>query len=126
MKKRSWLGKNLPKIIAFVLLTVICFFYLVPLIYGVFGSFRSYSDFQDNPGSLFPSSWDAFTLDGFKELFAKTELIPGRENEWFPIWNWLLNSAIVSIGGTLLYLLIASCAAESSSFSGNSSNGKNS
>ena len=116
MKKRSWLGKNLPKIIAFVLLTVICFFYLVPLIYGVFGSFRSYSDFQDNPGSLLPSSRDAFTLDGFKELFAKTELIPGRENEWFPIWNWLLNSAIVSIGGTLLYLLIASCAAYAFTF----------
>ena len=44
-------------------------------------------------------------------MFSKTKFIPERANEWFPIWNWLGNSLIVALGGTLLYLLIAAFAA---------------
>lgn len=111
MKKASWLGKNLSKIIAFLILLFVSLFFLTPIIWGIFGSFREASDFQNHPASFFPSSWDKFTLDGYKELFSKTEYIEGRGNEWYPVWNWLLNSLIVSLGGTLLYLVIASFAA---------------
>lgn len=111
MHKRSWIGKNLSKIIAFVSLCVICFIFLLPIVYGVFGSFRTYDDLATYPDSIFPTSLNAFTFDGYKELFSKTKFIPERANEWFPIWNWLGNSLIVALGGTLLYLLIAAFAA---------------
>lgn len=111
MQKRSWLGKNLAKILAFMFLTLFCLLWITPLLYGLFGSVRTYEDFIQNPSSLFPTSWDAFTLDGFKELFSKTQFNPSHANEWYPIWNWLLNSFIVALGGTLLYLVIACAAA---------------
>lgn len=111
MKKRSWIGRNKTKLFAFIVLTIISTIFVLPLLYGVLGSFRSYSDFSSNPSSFFPSNWDAFTLDGYKELFSKTHFIKENANEWYPIWNWLLNSLIVSICGTLLYLAIAAFAA---------------
>ena len=64
-----------------------------------------------NPEKFFPSDWDAFTFDGYKELFSKAEFNSTTPNEWYPIWNWLFNSLIVALGGTLLYLVIAALAA---------------
>lgn len=116
MKKRSLIGKKCVRVLIFVILLLVSLLMLMPLIWGLFGSFRHYSDFLDAPGSFFPSRWDAFTLDGYKELFSKTEFIKERSNEWFPIWNWLLNSLIVSLGGTLIYLVIASFAAYAFTF----------
>lgn len=110
MKKNSWLGRNLGKTIAFVVLLSVSILMLTPIIWGVLGSFRNWRDFQTHSSSFFPS-WDAFTFDGYKELFSKTQKIESHANEWFPIWNWLLNSLVVAIGGTLLYLIIAAFAA---------------
>ena len=110
MKRNTWLGKNLGKCIAFTLLLIVSILFLIPIVWGVFGSFRHYSDFQSNSSGFFPS-WDAFTLDGYRELFSKTEFVEGYGNEWFPIWNWLLNSFIVAVFGTLAYLVVASLAA---------------
>lgn len=109
-------GKRTTKIIAFIILVLVCFIMLLPIIWGVFGSVRKSADFASNPKSFFPSSWDAFTFDGYIELFSKTQFDPARSNEYFPIWNWLFNSLIVSIGGTLLYLIIAALAAYAFSF----------
>lgn len=111
MFRRSWIGRNLSKIISFVVLLAVSLLFLVPLIYGVFGSVRTYNDLTGHPESLFPTSASAFTWDGYKELFTKTKYVGSHANEYFPIWNWLLNSLIVSLGGTLVYLLIASFAA---------------
>lgn len=111
MSKRSWLGKNATKIIAFVILLAVSVLFLLPLVYGVFGSVRTYNDLSGHPESLFPTSVSAFTWDGYRELFSKTQYVSTNANEYFPIWNWLLNSLIVAIGGTLVYLLIASFAA---------------
>ncbi len=104
-------GKKVSKIIAFTLLLLISVLMLLPLVWGVAGSFRDSSDVFAHPEKFFPSDWDAFTLDGYMELFSKTEYVSTHANEWYPIWNWLLNSLIVSIGGTVAYLLIASLAA---------------
>lgn len=111
MQKRSWLGKNKAKIFAFVALAIISFIFVMPLIYGIFGSFRKYTDFMYHTDSFLPSNWDAFTFEGYSELFSKTEFVKENANEWYPIWNWLFNSLIVALGGTLLYLIIASLAA---------------
>ena len=111
MRRDTWLGRNAGKLIAFLILLLVSVLMLLPIIWGVFGSFRDYNDFNLHASSFFPSNWDAFTFDGYAELFSKTELIPSQANEYYPIWNWLFNSLIVAIGGTLLYLLIASLAA---------------
>ncbi|HOE15331.1 MAG TPA: carbohydrate ABC transporter permease [Candidatus Paceibacterota bacterium] len=109
-------GKKITKTVAFITLTIVCILMLLPIVWGVFGSFRRSGDFTSYPASFFPSKWDAFTLDGYRELFSKTEYIPTHSNEYFPIWNWLFNSLIVAIGGTLLYLIIASFAAYAFAF----------
>ena len=111
MQKRSRISKNLGKIIAFLVLLFISLIMLIPIIWGVFGSFRDPNDFYNNPSNFFPSNWDAFTLEGYESLFSHTVYDEAHANEYFPIWNWLFNSLIVSVGGTLLYLVIASCAA---------------
>jgi len=111
MKKNSWISRNLSKIIAFSILLLVSILFLIPIIWGVFGSFRDSNDFFTNSSSFFPSNWAAFTLDGYKDLFSHTKFDSAHANEYFPIWNWLFNSLIVSIGGTLLYLLVASLAA---------------
>jgi Na+-driven multidrug efflux pump len=64
---------------------------------------------MNNPGSFFPTDWTQITLDGYAELFSKTKFDSATANEWYPIWNWLLNSLIVSIVGTVIYLLLAAC-----------------
>lgn len=111
MRRDTWLGRNAGKLIAFLILLLVSVLMLLPIIWGVFGSFRDYNDFNLHASSFFPSNWDAFTFDGYAELFSKTEFIPSQANEYYPIWNWLFNSLLVAIGGTLLYLLIASLAA---------------
>lgn len=111
MSGRTWIGKNLGKIIAFVVLLAISLLFLLPLIYGVFGSVRTYNDLSGNASSIFPTSFSAFTWDGYRELFSRTKYVSTNANEYFPIWNWLFNSLIVALGGTLLYLIIAAFAA---------------
>ncbi len=108
--------KQVTKVIAFIVLTIVCIMMLLPIVWGVFGSFRKSGDFTAFPDYFFPSKWEAFTFEGYRELFSKTEFIPTRANEYFPIWNWLFNSLVVAIGGTLLYLVIASFAAYAFAF----------
>lgn len=111
MQKDLNSGNRRSKMLAFIVLTIISVLMLLPIVWGFIGSFRESSDFFNNPDKFLPSSWDKFTLDGYKELFSKTEYISTQANEWYPIWNWLLNSLIVALGGTLIYLAIASMAA---------------
>lgn len=111
MQNRTWLGKNLAKIFAFIALLIISAIFILPIIWGMIGSFRSASDFSLFPEKFFPSNWSAFTLDGYKQLFSRTTFIESNANEWFPIWNWILNSFVVSIFGTLLSLVISTLAA---------------
>lgn len=104
-------GKKVSKTIAFIALFIISVLMLLPLVWGVAGSFRKSSDIFLHPDKFFPSDWSAFTFDGYRELFSKTTYEPSHANEWYPIWNWLVNSLIVAVGGTVCYLIIASMAA---------------
>ncbi len=111
MRKDLNSGNKVSKVLAFITLAIISLLMMLPIFWGFIGSFRESSDFFSNPDKFFPSSWDKFTLDGYAELFSKTEFVSTNANEWYPIWNWLLNSLIVALGGTLIYLVIASMAA---------------
>ena len=73
-----------------------------PLIYALFSSFKSASDMSTYPPKLFPSVW---TTENYSSVFKLA-----------PIFRYMLNSAIVSISGTLLRLTTASLAAFSFAF----------
>lgn len=111
MAKSLKSGKKKIKVGAFIILLLVSIIMLIPIFWGVLGSFRDSNDFAVNPSNFFPSNWDAFTFDGYVELFSKTKYIETQSNQYYPIWNWLFNSLIVSLGGTLLYLVIAASAA---------------
>lgn len=111
MSKSLDSGKQVGKVLAFLVLLLVSALMLFPIVWGFVGSFRESGDFFSHPDKFFPSNWDKFTLDGYKELFSKTEYVSTNANEWYPIWNWLLNSLIVALGGTLIYLAIAAMAA---------------
>lgn len=104
-------GKKVSKALSFFILVAVSVLMIIPLVWGVAGSFRTSNDVLANPEKFFPSDWDAFTFDGYKELFSKAEFNSTTPNEWYPIWNWLFNSLIVALGGTLFYLVIAALAA---------------
>ncbi|MFA5235754.1 MAG: carbohydrate ABC transporter permease [Bacilli bacterium] len=111
MKMRMWLTNNLAKIVSFILLAAFSIIAMSPIIWGVFGSFRTWRDLTNNSASFFPTSWSAFTFDGYLELFSRSVFNPSHANEYFPIWRWALNSLFVAVASTGLYLIIASLAA---------------
>ena len=109
--KKTWLKKHYPQLISFIILLIITFFMLIPIFWGIVGSFRSSADFVKDPSSFFATSFSEISFKGYEELFSHATYNPEDPNSYYPIWNWLLNSLIVALGGTLLYLVIASLAA---------------
>ena len=81
MFRRSWIGKNLSKIIAFIILLSVSLLFLLPLVYGVLGSVRTYNDLTGHPESLFPTSPAAFTWDGYKEHLSKKQYVESQANQ---------------------------------------------
>lgn len=100
-----YVSRRFIQINCFVFLFVFCAFWLSPLVIGVLGSFTSESSFTYEPGQLFPES--GFTFDNYLKLFNSTDVDGTR----IPVERWVLNSFIVSIASTALYLLISGFAA---------------
>ena len=110
---------NIGKIVSFIILACFCIFWISPFLVMFFGSLRGYRDALNYPRELFyPHS--GYTFENFKiilfgiypedmtEVYNSTlELRLGR---------WFLNSCVSAIGGTLLYLLVASLAAYAFTF----------
>ncbi len=114
LKKRKLLPDNkffyyvnnrFVQINCFVFLLVFSLFWLAPLVIGVLGSFTSEYSFTYEPGELFPSS--GLTFENYIRLFNQTDLDGTR----VPVERWVLNSFIVAISSTFLYLLITGFAA---------------
>ena len=104
-KLGRYFNDNLLKFNAFVLLFLFCVVWVIPLIVGVLGSFTSKEAFEYQPGHLIPA--DGFTFDNYLDLFTQTRV----DGTTYPVANWLLNSFIVSVASTFLYLLVAGAAA---------------
>lgn len=100
-----YLSRRFIQINCFVFLFVFCAVWLSPLLIGVLGSFTSESSFTYEPGQLFPES--GFTFENYLKLFSSTDVDGSR----LPVERWVLNSFIVSISSTFLYLLISGFAA---------------
>lgn len=114
LKKQSLLPDNkftyyvsnrMVQINCFVILFVFCAIWLSPIIIGVIGSFTSEYSFTYEPGQLFPES--GYTFENYLKLFNKTDVDGTR----IPVERWVLNSFIVAIASTFLYLLISGFAA---------------
>lgn len=109
---------NVGKLIAFIILLLFSLFWISPFIIMFFGSLRGYLDTMNYPKELFyPHS--GYTLENYKLLLL------GEYPEGMGIYNsvqeykigrWFLNSCFSAIGGTLLYLLVASLAAYTFTF----------
>ncbi len=108
------------KVISFVILLVFVIVWLSPFVILVFGSLRSGADTVFYPKELIPPH-TGYSNEMY--IFILTGKIPASLNspgfvasKYFHLWRWFLNSCISAIGGTLLYLLVASMAAYAFTF----------
>lgn len=97
--KRS---KNLGKYVSSAILLIVCLLLLFPLVWGVISSFRDANDLRFYPGSFLPTNLKAWTIQNYISIFSSEE---------YPVFNWIINSFIVSLATTFIYLAIASLAA---------------
>ena len=108
------------KIMAFVFLAVFCVIWISPFIIMLTGSLRGFRDNLQYPEKLFyPHS--GYTLENFEILL--TGVYPegvvhnlANGGKGYPVFRWFLNSCFSAIGGTVLYLFVASLAAYAFTF----------
>lgn len=118
-KKEHPSKKKIPvgKIIAFIILAAFCFIWVLPFVIMLCGSLRSRLDNQAFPEELFyPHS--GYTLENYKILLTGVypEGVVHNSTVDYTIGRWFVNSCISAIGGTLLYLFVASMAAYAFTF----------
>lgn len=85
----------------FVFLSVFGAFMALPLVYTVITAFKPVNELFLFPPRFFVRNP---TLDNFVTMFQLTQAM------WIPFSRYLFNSLFVAIGGTALYILIASMA----------------
>ena len=109
---------NIGKVMAFTVLLLFCILWMSPFIIMFFGSLRGYTDTMLYPKKLFyPHS--GYTLENYEMLlFGKLPEGIGQVNsvQDYKIGRWFLNSCFSAIGGTVLYLFVASLAAYAFTF----------
>ncbi|HAV19555.1 MAG TPA: carbohydrate ABC transporter permease [Firmicutes bacterium] len=91
--------KKRRKRVAFWLLFCLAVLWMLPLLWAIGTSFKSTTEITTNVINIIPHSP---TLENYIALFAHTDM--------YPIFDWLRNSAFISIIHTLLYLSVASLA----------------
>ena len=105
------------KIVSFVILAAFCFIWVLPFIIMFLGSLRGYIDNQLYPDELFyPHS--GYTLENYN-ILLKGEYPDGlihSTTQEYKIGRWFINSCFSAIGGTALYLFVASLAAYAFTF----------
>ena len=111
-------AKKFPtfKVVSFILLFLFCMLWISPFIILFTGAFRSASDAMFYPGEIiYPHI--GYTIEQFEWILAgKIPTIGGQEVQQesvqtYQFGYWIANSFFSAIGGTLIYLLVASLAA---------------
>lgn len=107
---------QLAKVLSFAFLIVFCVLWVSPFIVMITGSLRGYMDNRMYPKEIFyPHS--GYTLENYKiVLFGQFPDDVVHNSVEYPVFNWFLNSCFSAIGGTLLYLFVASLAAYAFTF----------
>ena len=86
----------------FIFLILIGTFMILPIFYSVVESLKPIEEYYAFPPRFFVKNP---TLENFKLVFE----LAG--NLWVPFSRYVFNSVIISVGGTLIYVLVASMAA---------------
>ena len=96
MKTKFNMGERRRKLIAFILLTIISIFCVLPLLWAFGTSFKKNA--LTDVASIIPKE---FTFDNYVQLFS---------NKDAPVFRWMLNSVFISSVHTILYLIVAALA----------------
>lgn len=91
--------KYISKILLVMVACIIAYLFLLPLMFMVFTSFKGTAEAITST-SLLPRQW---TLENYVELFKNTETAP--------IMQWLFNTCVVTVGGTVLRITTSVLAA---------------
>ena len=92
--------KTVEKLFAGVMLLALSVLWIIPVVWAFFTSFKSKNEIISSGFSLIPNK---FTLANYIELLGS--------NEQTPVLTWFVNSLIISVGQTLLVLIVVSLAA---------------
>lgn len=92
--------KTVEKLFAGVVLLALSVLWIIPVVWAFFTSFKSKNQIISSGFSLIPNK---FTLANYIELLGS--------NEQTPVLTWFVNSLIISVGQTLLVLIVVSLAA---------------
>ena len=87
------------KIISLIVLVIVSVIWIFPLIYMLGTSFKSDLDLQTHPETLFPSSWDEWTLEHYTGFIFRDGSI-----DKMPIW--LLNSLWSTLATVAITVLV--------------------
>ena len=102
------------KTVSFIILLVVCFVWVLPLLYMLGSSFKSELDLQLHPEKIFPSAWSEWTLEhyfGFIVREGKVDNMP----------LWMLNSlwsTFATVGLTVIVDLLTAYAVVFLNFKG--------
>lgn len=91
---------TVEKFFAGIILLVLSVLWIFPVVWAFFTSFKSKDEIISSSFSLIPKK---FTLANYIELLSA--------NEQTPVLNWFFNSLVISVGETLLVLIVVSLAA---------------
>lgn len=92
--------KTVEKLFAGVALLALSILWVIPVVWAFFTSFKSKNEIISSGFGLIPNK---FTLANYIELLGS--------NEQTPVLTWFVNSLIISVGQTLLVLIVVSLAA---------------
>ena len=84
-------------LISNIIVFILAIFFILPLLWLITNSFKTSTDIYKMPPDILPKN---FYLGNFTELF---------QNQ--PAFRWAFNSFLVSIGTTVLSVVISACAA---------------
>lgn len=96
---KSEFTERREKIVSFIVMFIVTCFFAFPLVYMLGTSFKSDLDLQLHPETLFPSSWDQWTLKHYSGFIVNNGSL-----DRLPIWmfNSLWSSA-VSVALTVIF-----------------------
>lgn len=92
-------GRKRVKTISFFILLIVTILWILPVAWGIGTSLKTANEIANNPISLIPNK---VTFANFKLLFSQADT---------PVLRWMLNSFLIAITHTVLYVVIASLAA---------------
>lgn len=93
-------NKIATKVVSFIFLLVMAIIWLVPLLYGVFTSFKSEMELMTAGFKILPIEW---VLTNYTELLV--------DNSSTPLVQWFINSLFISTTHTILVLFVVSLSA---------------